>query len=45
MPMFTSVKERELLGELASLSNTSISRSRTRPKTQPDSKQLFAIGR
>jgi molecular chaperone DnaJ len=39
--MFISAKERELLEELASLSDKNISRSRT----QPASKQLFAICR
>ncbi|XP_024179261.1 chaperone protein DnaJ isoform X3 [Rosa chinensis] len=35
IPNRTSVKERELLEELALLSNTTASRSRTRPKSQP----------
>ncbi|XVF26544.1 hypothetical protein REPUB_Repub14bG0026600 [Reevesia pubescens] len=38
IPNRISAKERELLEELASLSNTTSSRSQTRPRTQPASK-------
>ncbi|PPD86036.1 hypothetical protein GOBAR_DD17037 [Gossypium barbadense] len=43
IPNRISAKERELLEELSSLSNTNSSRSRTRPRTQPAtaSKQLL----
>ncbi|XP_004306395.1 PREDICTED: chaperone protein DnaJ-like [Fragaria vesca subsp. vesca] len=44
IPNRISVKERELLEELALLSNTTASRSRTRPKTQPVAKTQTEVG-
>ncbi|KAK9923098.1 hypothetical protein M0R45_031532 [Rubus argutus] len=44
IPNRTSVKERELLEELALLSNTSTSRSRTRPKSQPVANTETEVG-
>ncbi|KAM5578721.1 hypothetical protein ABKV19_008837 [Rosa sericea] len=44
IPNRTSVKERELLEELALLSNTTASRSRTRPKSQPVANTQTEVG-
>ncbi|PRQ50602.1 putative transcription factor C2H2 family [Rosa chinensis] len=44
IPNRTSVKERELLEELALLSNTTASRSRTRPKSQPVANTQTDVG-